>query len=99
MVSMAIAAAPGAMATIASASAEGDLDAIRREVHDLGSNFGSYGAQRLCDHARSLEKACREADRDSAGRLADRLPELLEEAVGLLRIRSEEHTSELQSLL
>ena len=87
MLSMTFAEAPATVALIAAANATGDLEKMRKEVHDLGSNFGSYGAARLCEHARAIEKACRDDDVRTASVLADQLPDVLEEALVQLRAR------------
>ena len=87
MLSMTVAEAPATVALITAANAEGDLDKIRKEVHDMGSNFGSYGAMRLSNHARAIEKACREGDAGQAAELTVELPELVDETVNVLMAR------------
>lgn len=87
MLSMTMAEVPATVALITAANAEGDLDKIRREVHDMGSNFGSYGASRLSNHARAIEKACREGDAGQASELTQELPKLVEETVNVLTAR------------
>lgn len=87
MLSMTIAETPATVALISAASAEGDLDMMRREVHDMGSNYGSYGAMRLCEHARAIEKACREDNAREASELAEKLPAIVDETIGLLKDR------------
>ena len=56
----------------------------------MGSNFGSYGAMRLSNHARAIEKACREGDARQASELTQELPDLVDETVNVLRIRMPE---------
>ena len=90
MLSMTVAEVPATVALITAANAEGDLDKIRREVHDMGSNFGSYGAMRLSNHARAIEKACREGDAAQASELTQELPDLVEETVSVLTVRMPE---------
>ena len=60
---------------------------MRKEVHDMGSNFGSYGATHLSDHARAIEKACRENNTRKAIELAELLPEMVDQTLVLLRAR------------
>tara|TARA_R110002110_G_scaffold414147_2_gene643394 strand:+ start:118388 stop:123502 length:5115 start_codon:yes stop_codon:yes gene_type:complete len=87
MLSMTVAEVPATVALITAANAEGDLDKMRKEVHDMGSNFGSYGAMRLSDHARAIEKACREGDAGQASELAGELPGLVDDTVNVLMDR------------
>lgn len=74
MLAMTVAEAPATVALISAVNADGDLEMMRHEVHDMRSNFGSYGAMRLCEHARAIEKACRKDNAREASELADRLP-------------------------
>lgn len=87
MLSMTLADVPATVALIQAASMAGDLEKIGREVHDLGSNFGSYGATRLSEHARAIEKSCREDDARQAGELVNALPAITDETLKLLRAR------------
>lgn len=87
MLNMSLADLPATVALIQAASVAGDLEKIRKEVHDLGSNFGSYGATRLCNHARAIEKACRDDNAVVAGHLVAFLPKLVDETLHLLRER------------
>ncbi|MBT5359251.1 MAG: response regulator [Rhodospirillaceae bacterium] len=87
MLSMTVAEVPATVALITAANAEGDLDKMRKEVHDMGSNFGSYGAMRLSDHARAIEKACREGDAGQASELAGDLPTLVDDTINVLMDR------------
>lgn len=87
MLSMTVAEAPATVALITAANAEGDLDKMRKEVHDMGSNFGSYGAMRLSKHARAIEKACREGDAKLASELTGGLPGLVDETIDVLMER------------
>ncbi len=84
MLTMTVAEVPATVSLITAANAEGDLDKIRREVHDMGSNFGSYGAMRLSNHARAIEKACREGDVGQASELTIQLPELVDATIDVL---------------
>ncbi len=87
MLNMSLADLPATVALIQAASVAGDLEKIRKEIHDLGSNFGSYGATRLCNHARAIEKACRDDNAVVAGHLVAALPKLVDETLHLLRER------------
>jgi len=87
MLSMTVAEVPATVALITAANAEGDLDKMRKEVHDMGSNFGSYGAMRLSDHARAIEKACREGNAGQASELTVELPQLVDETINVLMAR------------
>lgn len=87
MLSMTVAEAPATVALITAANAEGDLDKMRKEVHDMGSNFGSYGAMRLSNHARAIEKACREGNAGQASELTVELPELVDQTINVLMER------------
>lgn len=87
MLGMTLSEIPATVALIQAASMAGDLEKIRKEVHDLGSNFGSYGATRLSEHARAIEKACREENARQAGDLVSELPGLVDETLELLRER------------
>lgn len=90
MLSMTVAEVSATVALITAANVEGDLDKILLEVHDMGSNFGSYGAMRLSNHARAIEKACREGDAGQASELTQELPDLVEETVNVLTVRMPE---------
>jgi two-component system sensor histidine kinase/response regulator len=87
MLSMTLADAPATVALVSAAASMGDLDKMRKEVHDMGSNFGSYGATHLSDHARAIEKACRENNARKAIELAELLPEMVDQTLVLLRAR------------
>lgn len=90
MLSMTVAEVPATVALITAANAEGDLEKMRKEVHDMGSNFGSYGAMRLSDHARAIEKACREGNAGQASELAVELPDLVDKTINVLTERMPE---------
>ena len=87
MLSMTLAEMPATVALIGAANASGDLEMVRKEVHDMGSNFGSYGATRLSDHARAIEKACRENNSRRVSELVVTLGSLMDEALKELRAR------------
>jgi len=87
MLSMTLGEMPATAALITAASASGDLEKVRKEVHDMGSNFGSYGAMRLSEHARAIEKACRENDPRRLTELVASLANLMDETLKLLRER------------
>lgn len=87
MLSMTLAEVAATVALITAANAEGDLEKMRKEVHDMGSNFGSYGATRLSDLARAIEKACLEDDARTASDLVNKLPGLVDETLERLRER------------
>lgn len=85
MVSMAIAQVPPAMALIQAANAAGDLEKMREEAHDIGSNFGNFGAVKLHGHILELEQACRDGRAARASLLCNQLSDLLDEAVRALK--------------
>lgn len=85
MVSITLASAPATMALIQAASAEGDLEKMRQEAHDMGSNFGNLGAAKLHSHIIELTKACREGRAARASLLANQMPDILDEAVAGLK--------------
>jgi HPt (histidine-containing phosphotransfer) domain-containing protein len=85
MVSITLASAPATMALIQAASAEGNLEKMRQEAHDMGSNFGNLGAARLHAHIIELTKACREGRAARASLLANQMPDILDEAVAGLK--------------
>ncbi|MFT5181350.1 MAG: PAS domain S-box-containing protein [Alphaproteobacteria bacterium] len=87
MVSVTLASAPATMALIQAASAEGDLEKMRQEAHDMGSNFGNLGAARLHAHIIELTKACREGRAARASLLANQMSDILDEAVAALKER------------
>ena len=87
MLSMTLAEMPATVALIGAASASVDLDMVRKEVHDMGSNFGSYGATRLSEHARAIEKACRENNSRRVSELVATLGGLMDDALKELRAR------------
>jgi HPt (histidine-containing phosphotransfer) domain-containing protein len=87
MLSMTVAEVPATVALITAANAVGDLDKMRRQVHDMGSNFGSYGAMRLSNHARAIEKACREGNAGQASKITIELPALVDQTINVLMER------------
>lgn len=87
MVGITLASAPATMALIQAANAEGDLEKIRREAHDIGSNFGNFGAARLHSHIVELTKACREGRAARASLLVNQMSEILDEAVAAVKER------------
>lgn len=87
LLNMTLAEMPATAALIGAASASGDLDMVRKEVHDIGSNFGSYGATRLSEHARAIEKACRENNPRRVSELVATLGGLMDDALRELRAR------------
>ena len=87
MVSLTLASSAATMALIQAANAEGDLEKMRQEAHDMGSNFGNFGAARLHAHIIELTKACREGRAARANLLANQMPELLNEAVAAIKER------------
>ncbi|MCZ6838706.1 MAG: ATP-binding protein [Alphaproteobacteria bacterium] len=88
MVAISLASAPATMALIQAANAEGDLEKMKREAHDLGSNFGNLGATRLHAHIVELTKACREGRAARASLLTNQMPDLLDEAVAAIKKRA-----------
>ncbi len=87
MVSLALSDAPATLALIEAAMEAGDIERAGREAHDMGSNFGNFGALRLHRHVSELETACRCGDSARARQLAETLPERVDEAVGALKKR------------
>ena len=87
MVAISLASAPATMALIQAANAEGDLAKMNREAHDMGSNFGNFGAVRLHTHIVELTKACREGRAARASLLANQMPDILDEAVAAIKER------------
>jgi PAS domain S-box-containing protein len=87
MVGIALASAPATMALIQAANAEGDLEKIRKEAHDMGSNFGNFGAAQLHSHIVELTKACREGRAARASLLVNQMPEILDEAIAAIKER------------
>ncbi|NNE85624.1 MAG: response regulator [Alphaproteobacteria bacterium] len=87
MVGITLGSAAATMALIQAANAEGDLEKIKREAHDLGSNFGNFGAVRLHSHIVELTKACREGRAARASLLVNQMPEILDEAVAAIKQR------------
>jgi PAS domain S-box-containing protein len=87
MVGITLASAPATMALIQAANAEGDLEKIKKEAHDMGSNFGNFGAARLHSHIVELTKACREGRAARASLLVNQMPEILDEAVAAVKVR------------
>ena len=87
MVAIALASAPATMALILAANAEGDLEKMNREAHDMGSNFGNFGAARLHAHIVELTKACREGRAARSGLLANQMPDILDEAIAAIKER------------
>jgi len=62
----------------------GDLDAIRREAHDMAGSLGNVGAHRVVALGRELEAACRAGERDAADRLRHELDGAVREALAAL---------------
>lgn len=87
MVAITLSSTPATMALIQAANAEGDLEKIKREAHDMGSNFGNFGAARLHTHIVELTKACREGRVARASLLVNQMPEILDEAVAAVKER------------
>ncbi len=87
MVSITLASAPATMALIQAANTEGDLEKMKSEAHDLGSNFGNLGAARLHAHIVELTKACREGRTARASSLANQMPDILDEAMAAVKAR------------
>lgn len=87
MSAITLASAPATMALIQAANAEGDLEKMYREAHDMGNNFGNFGAARLHAHIVELTKACREGRAARASLLANQMPDILDEAVAAIKDR------------
>ena len=54
--------APGILAELRSAQAQGDVDSFRRAAHSLKSNGNTFGASKLATMARELELSGMNAD-------------------------------------
>jgi signal transduction histidine kinase/CheY-like chemotaxis protein/HPt (histidine-containing phosphotransfer) domain-containing protein len=63
----------------------GDLDALRREAHDLISTAGNMGARRLEALGRDLDAACRARDAAHAGPLGDAIASAGAEALARVK--------------
>jgi len=61
-----------------------DLDAVRREAHDLAGTLGNVGAHRVVDIARRLENACRNDKPNTVERLVPELEAAVQEALAAL---------------
>jgi signal transduction histidine kinase/CheY-like chemotaxis protein/HPt (histidine-containing phosphotransfer) domain-containing protein len=72
-------------ALVGAYSAQGDLEALRREAHTIVGCAGNFGALRLSELARELEIACLAGERASAERLAGEVHEASRMASRALR--------------
>jgi HPt (histidine-containing phosphotransfer) domain-containing protein len=95
MIAIALASAPATMALIQAANAQGDLEKMYREAHDMGNNFGNFGAARLHAHIVELTKACREGRAARASLLANQMPDILDEAVAAIKERIDVSVSQV----
>ncbi|EWY42838.1 hypothetical protein N825_01285 [Skermanella stibiiresistens SB22] len=57
---------------------EGPLPVVAREAHTLKSSAGTFGAARLAETIRAIERACHADDGDTVHRLSAEVPALLE---------------------
>jgi PAS domain S-box-containing protein len=64
---------PDQIATLSTASARGEADAVRRGAHTLKSNAASFGALRLTELCRELEAVAKAGALDGATDLLDRI--------------------------
>jgi HPt (histidine-containing phosphotransfer) domain-containing protein len=74
-------------AAIAAALAGGELEAVRREAHDLVTNAGSLGFTKLGDLAFALERAAVSHDSPSALTAWVKIGPLIADSMMLLRAR------------
>ena len=66
------------------AAKNNDIEIVERSAHDLKSNARTLGLQRLSDHCRGIELACKEGRLEDARRGIDHIDALLAEALGAL---------------
>ena len=67
-----------------------DFKGLMREVHDLKSNSGTFGAMRACSLAEQLERACQANDDAEVPRLMRDLRKALEKAWDIIGRRTRE---------
>ncbi len=70
---------------ILSAAAREDMDAARREAHDLKSTAATFGLLALSRHAEAIEQACRDRHLGEASALAADLEERFVDGAAALR--------------
>ncbi|WP_158047566.1 PAS-domain containing protein [Skermanella pratensis] len=70
--------ARGRVQRIAAAAAAGVLATVAREAHTLKSSAGTFGAVRLADAVRAIERACQAGDEATVRRISTGVPALLE---------------------
>ena len=71
-------------------AADLDFKGLMREVHDLKSNSGTFGAMRACSLAEQLERACQANDDAEVPRLMRDLRRALEKAWDIIGRRTRE---------
>jgi PAS domain S-box-containing protein len=70
---------------MANAAAAGDLPVIEREAHTLKSSASTFGAVRLAQAVRTLERTCRTEDAAAVERMSGAISALVEEAADAYR--------------
>jgi PAS domain S-box-containing protein len=75
------------VATVERLAAEGDLEALARQAHDLVSTAGNFGARRVAALARLIEVAARSGETAEVGRLISPLLAASDQAFDLIRGR------------
>lgn len=70
---------------MADAAAAGDLPVIEREAHTLKSSASTFGAVRLAQAVRTLERTCRTEDAEAVERMSGAISALVEEAADAYR--------------
>jgi PAS domain S-box-containing protein len=70
---------------MADAAAAGDLPVIEREAHTLKSSASTFGAVRLAQVVRTLERTCRTEDAAAVERMSGAISPLVEEAADAYR--------------
>ena len=70
---------------MADAAAACDLQVIEREAHTLKSSASTFGAVRLAQAVRTLERTCRTEDTAAVERMSGAISALIEEAADAYR--------------
>jgi HPt (histidine-containing phosphotransfer) domain-containing protein len=78
---------PGQVERIEALAGEGELAALGRELHDLASTSGNFGASHVEHLARRLELACRNNEREQLSELVPALRETAQSALAAVRSR------------
>mgnify|MGYP002714915324 FL=1 len=76
--------ARGRVQRIVDGAAGDALPVVAREAHTLKSSAGTFGAVRLADAVRAIERACQAGDGATVQRISAEVPALLEERTDLV---------------